>query len=155
MCGGGLLVRSRSHGRHREYFYACSSYHQRGNTVCRNHVEDLMKRVDEAVLGAFEKQLLGPGMVDEVIDLAVSRLAPAQATLQTDRVTVEQAIQSLDAEIENLTHAIALGGDLTSLVQGLKGREEERYRLRRRLAHHGVAEEHAALHPTRQHEEPT
>jgi DNA invertase Pin-like site-specific DNA recombinase len=34
ICGGGLCVQSRSHGRQRAFFYACSSFHHRGRSVC-------------------------------------------------------------------------------------------------------------------------
>ncbi len=34
VCGGTLIVRSRDHGHRRAYFYACSSFHHRGKTVC-------------------------------------------------------------------------------------------------------------------------
>src|ERR1700688_1128764 len=36
ICGGGLGVTSRSHGRERAFFYACTAYHKRGTTVCGN-----------------------------------------------------------------------------------------------------------------------
>jgi hypothetical protein len=84
-CGGGMIVRSRSHGRQRGYFYGCSSYHQRGKSVCTNLLEDSMAAVDRAVLGAFEKQLLGPGMVDEILDAAVARMPGASADTQQDK----------------------------------------------------------------------
>jgi ssDNA-binding Zn-finger/Zn-ribbon topoisomerase 1 len=38
-CGGTMIVRSRRHGRRRAFFYACSSLHHRGKTVCANSLE--------------------------------------------------------------------------------------------------------------------
>jgi len=58
VCGGGLIARSRNHGRQRAHFYGCSSYHERGRVVCENNLDDLMQKVDRAVLAAFERQLL-------------------------------------------------------------------------------------------------
>ena len=39
VCGGGLEVRSRSHGRRRTFFYSCSSFYRRGPEVCPNRYE--------------------------------------------------------------------------------------------------------------------
>ena len=50
VCGGSLVVRSRSHGGRRAFFYGCTSYHHRGRTVCTNTLEMPMLAADEAVL---------------------------------------------------------------------------------------------------------
>src|SRR5262249_21841720 len=36
-CGGGIAVLSRSYRSRRAYVYGCTSYHQRGASICRNH----------------------------------------------------------------------------------------------------------------------
>jgi Recombinase zinc beta ribbon domain len=53
-CGvwrGTLHVRSRSHGKRRAFFYACSNYHLRGRSVCTNRLDVPMKTTDDAVTG--------------------------------------------------------------------------------------------------------
>ena len=49
VCGGSLVVRSRSHGGRRAFFYGCTSYHHRGRTVCTNTLEMPLAEADEAV----------------------------------------------------------------------------------------------------------
>jgi DNA invertase Pin-like site-specific DNA recombinase len=52
LCRGGLHVRSRSHGRRRVLFYACTSHYNRGPEVCP-HVEQWpMDAIDREVLAA-------------------------------------------------------------------------------------------------------
>jgi hypothetical protein len=135
-----VIVRSRSHGRKRAYFYACGSYHERGKSVCSNHVEDSMAAVDRAVLGAFEQQLLGSGMVDQILDAAVARMPGASAETQQDKTALTEALNRVETEIRNLTAAVAAGGELSALVKGLKEREAEAERLRRQLVNAERAE---------------
>ena len=52
VCGGGLYVKSRSHGTRRAYLYGCTSYHKPGATICPNAEELPMSRADDAVLSA-------------------------------------------------------------------------------------------------------
>jgi site-specific DNA recombinase len=153
VCNGGLLVRSRSHGRHRQHFYACSTFHQRGRCVCGNDVEDVMKTVDDAVLDALENQLLGEGMLDEILDVAVAQLEPAKANVRTDRAASAQALERVETEIANLTAAIVAGGELSTLIAALKAREAERDRLQKQLAQARVTERRVEVTPTRLREE--
>jgi hypothetical protein len=44
----------------RAYFYACTSYHQRGHSVCRNGLDVPMEAFDAAVLTAIERDVLRP-----------------------------------------------------------------------------------------------
>ena len=62
-----LIVRSRSHGSERANFYACSSFHHRGKTVCSNSLEMRLEEADEAIVSA-----LG----DELLDEDISRPQP-------------------------------------------------------------------------------
>lgn len=64
-----MIVRSRSHGRQRAYFYACSSFHHRGKTVCANSLEMRLPDAEEAVLRALERELLDP----EILEAAMAR----------------------------------------------------------------------------------
>ena len=133
MCGGGVIVRSRSHGRKRAQFYACSSYHQRGRAVCTNNLEVPVADVDRVVIRAFEQQVLRPDLAERALTLALSQLAPTFQSAEQDMATLTSGIGRLDAEIARLTGAIADGGDVPSLVAGVKERETQRGDLRRRL----------------------
>src|SRR5205814_1141511 len=113
--GGGLIVRSRSHGRHRAQFYACSSYHQRGRAVCTNNLEVSIDVVHRAVLQAFEEQVLRPDLAERAVALALEQLTPALHSVEQEMANVEGAITRLDGEIACLTGAVASGGDVPSL----------------------------------------
>ena len=66
-CEGGMCVRSRSHRGRRRHFYGCTSYWQRGHTVCPNRLEVRMGDTDDAVLAAVAGVVLVPEVVDEVV----------------------------------------------------------------------------------------
>src|SRR6266852_3375815 len=51
-CGGGLYVRSRSHGSYRVPFYGCGTYHNSGTPFCTNNLEVPMASADGAVLAS-------------------------------------------------------------------------------------------------------
>jgi hypothetical protein len=69
-------VKSRSHGRKRAFYYGCSSFHQRGRTVCRYGFEVPMALAVKAVVMAF-RRLLTPTVVERVLDDAVRALVPS------------------------------------------------------------------------------
>ena len=131
-CGGGMCVRSRSHGRHRAYRYGCTSYWKRGRTVCPNSLEIGMGDADAAVLAAVAGVVLAADIVDEVVDGVLAAFRPEQS----DRVRRDQERKraTLAGEIERLTDAIEAGGELTSLVSRLKRRQAERDALDVELA---------------------
>ena len=76
-CGGGMCVRSRSHGGHRAYLYGCTSYWKRGRAVCPNSLEIRMGDADEAVLAAVSGAVLAPDVVDEVVGGCWQRSGPS------------------------------------------------------------------------------
>lgn len=132
-CNRGMIVRSRAHGGRREYYYACGTYHQRGKVVCGNATEDILKKVDTAVLAAFSKQLGDPGVLDQVAAAAEARLASGVADGVEDVTVLRNAVAKVEAEITNLTNAIAAGAGLSSVLTALRGREDERGALLRRI----------------------
>ena len=132
-CNGTLRVSTRSHGRHRVGFYGCSSYHDRGRAICTNNLEVRVELVDRAVIQAVEDQLLRPDLAERALALALARLQPALQSVEQELASLKAGIGRLDGEILRLTDAIAGGGDVPSLVVGLKDRERQREDLRGRL----------------------
>jgi hypothetical protein len=98
-CGGGLHVRSRSHGNRRVNFYACTSYYNEGKTVCRN-LEARMDAVDGAVLAAIGGRVLAPGIVTAVVDGVLAALTPENHQREADQQRAE--IAKLEAECGRL-----------------------------------------------------
>jgi Recombinase/Recombinase zinc beta ribbon domain len=129
VCGGGLYVTSRSHGRQRAFFYACTTFHRKGHTVCANNRQIAMEAADWAVMEAVQDELLDPGVVAQAVWEAAGTLvqAPPDFTARLEALVAREA--TLTAITGRLTAAISAGGELTPLVTELKAREQERERL--------------------------
>ena len=118
LCGGGMCVRSRSHGGHRSYLYGCTAHWKRGRRVCPNNLEVNMKAMNDALLTSLAGEVLAPDIVDEVVTGVVQAMRPAQ--WQRAKKDIERERRRLDSEIERLTEAIAMGGPLTPILERLK-----------------------------------
>jgi Recombinase zinc beta ribbon domain len=127
VCGGGLLVMSRSHGRERAFFYGCLAYHKRGTSVCGNGLQMRIERIDDAVLKTLGGDVLRPAVVVAVVDGVLAELAPTSIVRELDRLRAER--QAVEREAANLAAAIAAGGQLDALVGGLTNREIRRREL--------------------------
>ena len=131
-CQGGLCVRSRSHGRRRGYFYACTAHHQRGQSVCANGLEVPMGPFDAAVLGAIERYVLNPAVVTQVIDQTIAAFETQRRDHQAE--TWQRELTEVTAEIACLSDAVAAGGQLSGLLDALKAREHRRTELQDAVA---------------------
>ena len=144
-CGGGLLVKSRAHGRKRAVRYGCSSYHLRGRAICTNGREMSMADADEAMLGAIREDVLD----SEVIDLAVKEAV--QLLTSVDRGDAFEVLKAdldgVTGELQRLTSAIAAGGDVPTLVAAIREREARRTRVMAQLAAMTQARAHAVKAP--------
>lgn len=128
VCGGGLIVRSRSHGRRRAFLYACGSYHQRGPSVCSNRAQIPIGAVDRLVLDELGA-LMRPDVLAEAVEAALAMAAGApRPELLAERAADE--LRDVETEIERLTAAIAAGGTLGSLVAALQARTARAAALR-------------------------
>ena len=132
-CGGGLIVRSRAHGRRRVSFYACGSYHLRGRTVCTNNLEIPMDRLNAAVLEAVGTQVLNADVLNDVLELALAKMAPAVALVEGEHAVLETTIARLTGEGGRLATAIATGGSMGPLVSALADNQGQLEACRRRL----------------------
>ncbi|MEE8191631.1 MAG: recombinase family protein, partial [Gemmatimonadales bacterium] len=130
VCGGGLYVKSRSHGRRRAYFYGCTSYHQRGTSICPNGQELPMGHADRVVLSAILEDMLDPTLVEAVVVKALEGLKPLRDDAASRRQQLHTTLGELGSEVERLTTAIARGGELPSLLVALQERETRRAALR-------------------------
>ena len=133
ICGGGLEVRSRSHGRRRAFYYSCSSFYRRGPEVCPNRYEIPMKTADAALIEALLTDLLTPDRLATVVKRLLARATAARATPDTTAAAVERQIGEVEAALGRLTAAVASGGDLPALVEAIKAQESQRVALTRRL----------------------
>ena len=132
-CNGSMYVKSRSH-RKRAYFYGCTSFHLRGSSVCTNSVEVPMDRSDAAVLEAIQNDVMNPDVIAATLRKALARLKPTAKAAQARRAEMERQLVDVNKQIERLTEALAVGGNVQTLVQAITNREEQRDTLTRQIA---------------------
>ena len=129
-CGGNMMARRR----HRyENHYVCASNFLRGDSVCRNNVEIRMDTADSAVLDVVERELLCPEVIELAMDKLVKKVNEPDPALNSRREQVSEALMKTEQELGNLQSAIAAGGDLQTLLDGVRERERRRDQLRREL----------------------
>ena len=133
-CGGALTARSRSHGRHRGFFYHCLTNVQRGRTVCNNDLAVPLKDADEAVLATLEVDVLRPEVLTAALQEAIIRLDRPAGDIEADRERLREVSTRLQAELTRLTEALVSGGDLPSIVAAITEREAQRSRIQRESA---------------------
>jgi site-specific DNA recombinase len=127
LCRGGLHVRSRSHGRRRAFFYACTSHYNRGPEVC-SHVDQWpMDAIDREVLAAIAGDVLRPDLVEDVV--ATARQMFEAANRPKRGVDAKRELAGIEREQARLTEAIAVGGDVPILAERLRATEARRREL--------------------------
>jgi hypothetical protein len=124
-CGASMIVLSRSHGRQRARFLACGGYHQRRKTTCSNSLEIRIEKVDDAVLTAFERDLLDPDIIREAMHRAVAAVQTPGDDPARRRPALQKAVEAVEGELGRLATAIALGGGTVTLVAGASERRAE------------------------------
>jgi site-specific DNA recombinase len=132
-CGGSMYVKSRQHGKKRACFYGCTSFHLRGSSVCSNSLEVPMPASDLAVLKAIETDILQPEVITATLRKTLERLKPAAATARARRELVDGQITEVKGQLDRLMVAVAAGGELPVLLQGIKERQDRLDRLTREL----------------------
>jgi len=143
-CGCGMVVRSRHHGRQRSFRYVCGGYHLRGKMICSNSLEAPIDEADEAILSDVEAFVLNPAVLTRAIRWALDKRSPTNRHAEAERQRLTDEHHAVTGEIDNLTRALAVGGDLSSLVAALRRAEEQRQGLDRALS---ALDAHMALTP--------
>lgn len=126
-CGSTLVVRSRSHGRQRFFFYGCQAHHNKGAAVCINDMRLPMGETDQAVLGMLLADVLTEDVIGAVVERVIEELAPERRHAEVARLRAEQ--RNVETELTRLSEAIATTGALPSLVEAVRERDAERQRL--------------------------
>jgi hypothetical protein len=133
-CGGTMTVKSRGHGQKRAQFYACSSFHHRGKAICANSLEMRMADADNAVLGALERELLDPNIIQEAIRRAVASVNTPAVDPARRRAALGTSLEQVGAELGALTAAIVAGGEVATLVEAIRQAERRRDALAREMS---------------------
>lgn len=117
-CGGSMEALKGGNWSHKGAVYVCGARRRKGPSVCPHELALPIEAADEAILAVIEESILHPAFYEDVVLEAVLRVP------QDDkREALEQDRKRLHREIENLTLAIARGGDIPQLVDRLKERE--------------------------------
>jgi DNA invertase Pin-like site-specific DNA recombinase len=128
VCGGGLEARSRrTTGSDREVLYGCSVHHRRGNAVCTNALTVPMDVADDAVIEAVRKGLLDPRVLATAVRRVADRVSRRQG--KSSREVLRRDLAAIERELENLTGAVAAGGDVPTLIAAIRDRETTRQAL--------------------------
>ena len=132
-CGAGMLIRSRSHGRRRQLFYGCAANYLRGDQVCSNDLEIRMEMADKAILDVVEQELLSPDVVSLALEKLIARVNAPDGDEDARRAQLTKALETVDQELARFKSAIAAGGELATLLEGITEREARRHQLRDEL----------------------
>src|SRR5262245_9357354 len=134
LCGGGLHIRSRAHGRGRAFFYACTSHYNRGPSICP-HVEQWpMGEIDHEVIAEIVATLIGSvtQATEDIVAEARRQYRDHTRTQYLERLRRE--LQIVDREQTRLPDAIASAGDeIPILVERLRATEAKRRTLQRQI----------------------
>lgn len=116
-CGSRFEVTKQS-WRNSEPAYMCAAFRRKGPSVCNNDLALPVEATERAILDVIEGSVLTPDFVERVLDSAFTSEPEARRHLQSERERTAR-------EIENLTRALAQGGDVAALVTGLRTREKQ------------------------------
>jgi site-specific DNA recombinase len=144
-CGGSMSVRSGTHGLGKRFFYICTSYNNRGQTVCSNGLRLPMTMTDDAILSKLSSYVLDPEIVEGAIADALIELRPSSAVMESRRGALQTEIRKLEEEQARFVAAIAIAGDVEALAQALRDRERRRTHLRSELVNLDLAEQFDAF----------
>src|SRR5262245_36851672 len=133
-CGGSLIVHSRTSGGRRAHAYLCSYHHLRGNTVCPGGLVLPVELTNQAVLEAIEREVLHPDVVQRAMNRAINELNAPTDTVVPRRTALQAELGVLEQELSRLAAAVAQGGDLKPLLEGIQARERRRQPLQAELA---------------------
>ena len=135
-CGGSLEIRTRSHGHRgkRKSYYACSSYYRRGRSVCPNRLEVPLDATNAAVIATLGRELPTPAFVDTVVRKVLTRTAPEGQELEETRARLTAELGAVNAELVNLTDALATSRTSKAITAALKKREARQAYLEGELA---------------------
>ena len=128
-----MSVRSGTHGLGQRFFYICTSYNNRGQTVCSNGLRLPMTMTDDAILSKLSSYVLDPEIVEGAIADALSELRPSSDIMERRRGAIQTEIRKLEEEQAKFVAAIAIAGDVEALAQALRDREQRRTPLRSEL----------------------
>ncbi len=104
------------------------------SAICANAAELPLPLADATVLATVEQEVLDPAVVEQAVKRTLELLKAEGGSTEAQREQLTVDLLKVEKELENLTTAIAAGGDLPFLVEQAKERERRRTALKERLA---------------------
>ena len=123
-CGGPLAGFTRSHGRRRQPFYACTYNVKRGRTVCRNTTVIRQEVIERAFLDALAAAP-DARMIEDAVREALVKLRRDGDQRLDQRGRLERERSLVEARTRHILNAVGAGFATTPLLQELE-REEAR-----------------------------
>jgi hypothetical protein len=93
-----------------------------------------MDLTNEAILETVEQEVLHPEVVRRALQRVVSALSDPTDTVVPHRTALQVELTVLEQELARLAAAVAQGGDLKPLLDGIQAREQRRRSLQTKLA---------------------
>ena len=105
-----------------------------GSGVCAGHACPQVA-LDRAFLTTIEQDVLQPAIITKAIEKALQQLRPQDGDNPVvRRQMLLKDLAKVEAALDRLAHAVAEGGKLSTLLEGIKKHEDQRTRLCTELA---------------------
>lgn len=117
----------------RNFRYVCSTYWNRGASICPNGRMVEMSVADGALRQLLKSEVLRPSVVEPAFARALELLQTDKQTDGTRRPALGCALAAVDTQLANLAETAASGGGVPAVLQALAQRDHERRRLEAEL----------------------
>jgi hypothetical protein len=120
----------------RLFRYICSSYWNRGSSVCANGRMAVMEIADAAIRELLRSEVLRPAVIERALDRAVAilRTGAREQAQARRRAELPGRIAALETELSNLADTAARGGAVPAILEALTRKDTERRALAGELA---------------------
>ena len=127
-CGGSMQAVSRiAKDGGRTFRYCCSSYWNRGASVCANGRVVEMALADRGIHNLLRLEVLKPSVIEAALDVALDQLASDPGAAQRERLV--RRLEAIERELLNLSETAARGGAVPAVLNAIGRRDEERRQL--------------------------
>src|SRR5262245_59811779 len=102
-CGGSMQAVSRASSKGRRFRYICSTYWNRGASVCGNSRMAAMEIVEAGIREKLANEVLRPAVIEAALDKAIAMLKPENERLSRSATTLRRRLTDVERTLANLT----------------------------------------------------
>ncbi len=130
--------------RRRRFRYICSTFWNRGATVCSNS-RMAMEIADAEIREVLAREVLRAAVLERALDLAIAELRPPDRARERAhrRAEVTKTLREVERKLGNLAEAVVNDGAVPAVLTALTRMDAERQALTRELATLDKPEPHA------------